>query len=160
MTLTDEEAQFTHRSVDNIDDSFICLHTECAFVCPSADWIRDAPRRPLQLPSARLALLPVVVEKWPTPRQQGMRVESDGLLAGASRGVTGSTEAPGAAAAKGMEAPVAKFTFGSTRAIAGDYIVFPAVWADTATQSLTNKFKDITSPPRSRRPRRASAPTR
>lgn len=130
-------AQLTRRILEGLDDYLICRHLDCAFVCPSADWIREAlpgSGRPLRMPHERVAALPLaqlgwaVVGKHGVPREGGPRFGP--ALQSAARSAKGGA-ADDRAASSGF---VVKHTLGSN-VCAGDDMVFPTVWAEMGAAS-------------------------
>lgn len=135
-TLADDEAQFTNRIVDGFGDYFICKPFDCAFVCPAADWIRDATPRQRShfccpLCGLRYYLWRLCGGRSLANKLFVIRADLDGLLS-----TTSPKADPGSV--------VAKHAMGSISACTGDNMVFPMVWADTATTSVTNKVNNIT----------------
>ncbi len=140
--LSDFEAQFLSELVPGMDEYFVCRQRTCLTVTHNTSWIHNSPNGQYLCPSCAQQYRPWKMQPGYCKANKVFIVDLRVRPEARPIAVAASSEAvpPGAVAAS-SEAVPGGAVFGEAGA---EYCAYPTIWADTATSTLTNKFKEIT----------------
>ncbi len=132
--LSDFEAQFLSELVPGLDEYFLCRQRSCLAVTHNNTWIHNSPNGQYLCPSCAQQYRP-----W--KEQPGYCKANKVFIVDLQKRPESRPVAPGAITASSEVAPGGTI-FGEGGA---EYCAYPTIWADTATSTLVNKFKEVTS---------------
>lgn len=126
--LQDQEAQFLSEIAVGVHEFFLCRHKGCLFVCRNTDWAQTEPEGGhYACPRCGQQYRPWKVQPGYCPTNKVLLLEQEAL-----------ERAQGIWAASGSSEAAAWATSGKGRCL-----VVPIMWAETSTQTLVNRFKEI-----------------